>query len=388
MQELNDQAVADLLSEEIMVPEADTETDPIFIDINDIFAKHDLTDENKEFIKNLLGKSNYNRIIISSDEEEDDRQDLIQTDLFNKDLVGEDTKTDYDIPSLFDKSTFKPEPLFEVVPKQEIDLPTIDPTVNVTNENGDNDLVYVNYIPQSTVILPQLIHPTDRYRKKVKEEWYRRRTKKRAIQALIKKTKKAIDNALLKNTTVQGDIDDDNVDIDLRVMVPDNEDNVDFQIKTAGSKNDDDDDDDVIYVNYILPPPDNPVPLMHPRDRLKQRVKKIRKSKEKYRVNAKKKAIKYLNKRKAEMLLKDQKKKPTSKAPIQNIEKNTPVDNEDDIDFQIETAGSKNDEGDIVFVKYVPPPPENPITPIHPRYRLKQRVRKIRQKKGKVQDKC
>ena len=45
--------------------------------------------------------------------------------------------------------------------------------------------------------------------------------------------------------------------------------------------------------------------------------------------------MKYLNKRKVEMLLKDQKRKPTSKVPIQNIEKNTPVDNEDDIDFQI-----------------------------------------------------
>ena len=57
-QELNDQAIADLLSEEIMVPKADTEINPIFIDDNDIFAKDDLTDENKEFIKNLLDKSN------------------------------------------------------------------------------------------------------------------------------------------------------------------------------------------------------------------------------------------------------------------------------------------------------------------------------------------
>ena len=45
--------------------------------------------------------------------------------------------------------------------------------------------------------------------------------------------------------------------------------------------------------------------------------------------------MKYLNKRKVEMLLKDQKRKPTSKVAIQNIEKSTPVDNEDDIDFQI-----------------------------------------------------
>ena len=206
MQELNDQAIADLLFEEIMAPKADTEIDPIFIDDNDIFPKDDLTNENKEFIKNLLDKSNYNNILISSDEEKDGRQDLIQTDLFNKDLVGEDAKTDYGILPLFDKPTFKPERLFEVVPKEEIDLPTIDPTKNVTNENGDDDQVYVNYIPPPAVNPPQHIHPRDRYRKKVKElrrkkEQYRRRAKKRAIQTLIKKRKKAIDNALLENTT-------------------------------------------------------------------------------------------------------------------------------------------------------------------------------------------
>ena len=51
LQELNDQAIPDLLSEEVMVPEADTQIDPIFIDDDDIFAKDDLTDENKEFKK-------------------------------------------------------------------------------------------------------------------------------------------------------------------------------------------------------------------------------------------------------------------------------------------------------------------------------------------------
>ena len=86
-----------------MVPQPDTEIDPIFIDDDDIFVKDDLTDENKEFMKNLLDKSNYNSILISSDEEEDNRQDSIQTNLFNKDLVGEDTKTDNDIP-LFDNA--------------------------------------------------------------------------------------------------------------------------------------------------------------------------------------------------------------------------------------------------------------------------------------------
>ena len=112
----------------------------------------------------MLDKSNYNSILTSSDEEEDGRQDLIQTDLFNKDLVGEDGKTDYDIP-LFDKPIIKIEPTV-VVPKEDIDLPTINPTINVTNENDGDDLIYVNYIPPPPVNPPQLIHPRDRYRKK------------------------------------------------------------------------------------------------------------------------------------------------------------------------------------------------------------------------------
>ena len=110
-----------------------------------------------------------------------------------------------------------------------------------------------------------------------------------------------------------------------------------------------------------------------------------------YRVNAKKKAIKYLNKRKVEMLLKDQKKSaknPVWKVPIKNIEKNTPVDNKDDVDFQIETASSKNDDGDVIYVIYVPPPPDSPVPRMHPRDRLKQRVKKNKTKERKVQGKC
>ena len=115
----------------------------------------------------MQDKNNYNSIFISSNEEEDDRQDLIQTDLFNKDLVGADAKTEYDIPS-FDKPTFKAEPLFDVVPKEEINLPTIDPTISVTNKDGDDDLIYVKYIPPPPVNPPQLIHLRDNRQKWLK----------------------------------------------------------------------------------------------------------------------------------------------------------------------------------------------------------------------------
>ena len=43
-----------------MAPKFDTEIDPLFIDDDDVFRKDDLVDENKQFIKALLDKSNYN----------------------------------------------------------------------------------------------------------------------------------------------------------------------------------------------------------------------------------------------------------------------------------------------------------------------------------------
>ena len=67
MQELNDQAITDVLSEEVMVPKVDTEIDLVFNDNTDIFSKDDLTDQDKEFIKTLVDKINYD---LSSDDED------------------------------------------------------------------------------------------------------------------------------------------------------------------------------------------------------------------------------------------------------------------------------------------------------------------------------
>ena len=69
-----------------------------------------------------------------------------------------------------------------------------------------------------------------------------------------------------------------------------------------------DNDDDVTYVKYIPPPPEVPVPPpIHPSKRLKQKMKRIRRKKERYRKNAKKKAIKFLDKKNAAALLKEHK---------------------------------------------------------------------------------
>ena len=69
---------------------------------------------------------------------------------------------------------------------------------------------------------------------------------------------------------------------------------------------------------------------------------------------------------------------------MQNIDKNTPIDNvnDDDIDFEITTA-KRDDNNDVIYVKYVPPPPDFPVNPIHPRDRLKQKVKQIRKRKEK-----
>ena len=89
---------------------------------------------------------------------------------------------------------------------------------------------------------------------------------------------------------------------------------IDFQVDdsnvVADSNNDSDDKNihDLVYVKYVPPPPDSPVEPLHPQQRLKERVKKIRKRKERYRTLTKKKTITFLNKKNAKELLKEHKK--------------------------------------------------------------------------------
>ena len=78
LQELNDQAIAVVLSEETDALQIDTKIDNIFIDDNELFDKDELTDENKAFIKTLLDKTNYKDTL---DDIKDDREKLIHDDL-------------------------------------------------------------------------------------------------------------------------------------------------------------------------------------------------------------------------------------------------------------------------------------------------------------------
>ena len=78
LQELNDQTIAAVLSEETDAPQIDTQIDTIFIDNNELFGKDELIDENKAFIKTVLDKVNYKDIL---DDIKDNQQKLIQDDL-------------------------------------------------------------------------------------------------------------------------------------------------------------------------------------------------------------------------------------------------------------------------------------------------------------------
>ena len=71
LQEMNDEAIAAVLSEEADTAQIDTKIDNIFIDDSKLFAKDELTDENKAFFKTLLRKANYKDIL---DDNKDDKK--------------------------------------------------------------------------------------------------------------------------------------------------------------------------------------------------------------------------------------------------------------------------------------------------------------------------
>ena len=95
-----------------------------------------------------------------------------------------------------------------------------------------------------------------------------------------------------------------------KITHPNQFDNVNGDIDFNIAEQTPDDEDDGTYVRYIPPPPEVPVPPpIHPRERLKQKMKRIRMKKERYRKNAKKKAINFLNKKIAVELLKEHREK-------------------------------------------------------------------------------
>ena len=128
----------------------------------------------------------------------------------------------------------------------------------------------------------------------------------------------------------------------------------DFQLDdsnvVADSNNDSDDKNihELVYVKYVPPPPDSLVEPLHPQQRLKERVKKIRKRKERYRTLTKKKAITFLNKKNAKELLKEHKKE--LKAGRVNDEITNQYLSDETINYPVDVV-----ESDDETVQYVEP---------------------------------
>ena len=77
LQELSDQTIAVVLSEQVNELKIDTEINPVLIGDNDAFFKDEQTDENKAYIKTLLDKANYTDIL----DDQYNQQKLLQGDL-------------------------------------------------------------------------------------------------------------------------------------------------------------------------------------------------------------------------------------------------------------------------------------------------------------------
>ena len=162
------------MSEEINTLEANTQIDPIFIDDYDIFSKDNLIDENKEFIKTLLDKSNY----FFDDDDDDEQQKLIQTDLSKPQMTG-DMNTEKIIPV--------ETPIYNIdTPVTKVEPPIDDPFINTADDitEQDDNLIYAKYAPPPPDNPVELIHPREKFRQKVKQlrkrkEEYRKRAKKK-----------------------------------------------------------------------------------------------------------------------------------------------------------------------------------------------------------------
>ena len=164
LQELNDQAIAAVLSKENDAPQIDTQIDTIFINDNELFAKDEVTDEEKAFIKTLLDKANYKDIL---DDNKDNQQELIQDDLSIPIPTG-------DIKTEIIDDVVPPDPLFFpteseifkiddvttstvplVTPKTEF-VPNLTPPQKTSNKSVD-DKNYEDYLKVLQIYRPDLL---------------------------------------------------------------------------------------------------------------------------------------------------------------------------------------------------------------------------------------
>ena len=273
------------MSEETDAPQTDTKIDNIFIDDNELFAKDEVTDEDKAFMKTLLDKAYYKDIL---DDNKDDQQKLIQDNLSIPIPTG-DIKTeivDDIVPrdrlffptenEIFEIDDVIPSTAPLVTPKTEF-IPNLTPPQKTGNKSVD-DKNYEDYLKVLQIYRPDLfIDEQDNYvlstpkTEIIEIEHVVPLTPAKPTPFIPPKTVKLpkpipkID--LPENIDYISAISDIN-----KITRPNQFDNVDGDIDFNTVEQTPD--DDVTYVRYIPPPPEVPVlPPIHPRERLKQKMK-------------------------------------------------------------------------------------------------------------------
>ena len=315
------------MSEETDVPQIDTQIDTIFIDDNELFDKDELTDENKAFIKTVLDKANYKDIL---DDIKDDQQKVVQDDLSNVPLPRTaDMKTEIidDVVPPNDRVFFLTEneifddvvPADVFTPKTEKFIPYLTPPKKAGIKSFD-DKNYEDYLKVLQIYRPDLfideednnnyVIPTPKT-EIIEIEDVVPPTPLRPIpiipQETVKLPKTIPKTHLPENIDIISAISDIN-----KIISPNQFDNVDGDNSIVEQQTSDDD------IKYI-PLPEVPVPRpIHPRETRKQKLRLIREQKERYRENAKKKDINFLNKK---MLLSSLKNIKNSKRLIRKLMK-------------------------------------------------------------------
>ena len=294
LQDINDQAIAAILSEETDAPQIDTKIDNIFIDDNELFPKDELTDENKAFIKTLLDKVNYEDILYDI---KDDQQKLIQDDLS---VPIPEPQPTADIKTAIIDDVVPPDPLFF---PNENEILEIDDAIPSTVSNFMppqktgikivDDKNYEDYLKILQIYRPDLfIDEEDNYviptpkTEIIEIEDVVPPAPPKPIPVIPQETVKL--PKPIPKTDLPGNIDIISAISDInKIISPNQFDNVDGDNNIVEQQTSDDEIKCIPALAEVPFPP-----WIHQREKLKQKMKRIRMKRGRYRKNAKKKSHK------------------------------------------------------------------------------------------------
>ena len=160
-QELNDKAIA-VLFEEINAPQIDRKVKDMFIDDDECFSKDITTDDDKKFIRGLLGKSNY-----YFGEEEQQQQQQQQANLSYSKPTGKNTIDEINYNNWLNNLENSRPDLLISDENDDRDFKVVEQTP----KNDDDNDVYVKYVHhhQTRLFNHLYIHKKDlkKYKKKI-----------------------------------------------------------------------------------------------------------------------------------------------------------------------------------------------------------------------------